>query len=55
MTKTLMKAIMRRSALKNKFYKSKSLEDQNAFRKQRNFFVTGYIRGRKESTLIALI
>ena len=45
MTKTLRKAIMRRSALKNKCYKSKSFEDQNAFKET---FVTGYIRGRKK-------
>ena len=38
MTKNLRKAIMRGSALKNKLYKSKYLEDENAFKKQRNFW-----------------
>ena len=48
MTKTLRKAIMRRSALKNKFYKSKSLEGQDAFRKQRNFCNRLYKREKRK-------
>ena len=48
MTKTLRKAIMRRSALKNKFYKSKSFEDENAFRKQRNFCNRLYKREKRK-------
>ncbi len=37
MTKCLRKAIMRRSALENKYYKDKSAETQQAFKKQKNF------------------
>ena len=37
MTKTLKKAIMRRSALQNRFYKEKLPEFEKAFKKQRNF------------------
>ena len=37
MTKQLRKAIMRRSALENKYYKSKRLEDKETFKKQRNY------------------
>ena len=36
-TKIHRKAIMKRSALENKFYKSKSLEDKQAYKKQRNY------------------
>ena len=50
-TKNLRKAIMRRPVFKNKFYKSKSLEYTNAFKKQKTF-VIGCIIGRKEGTLI---
>ena len=39
---------MRRSALKNKFHKSKSLEDRNAFRKQRNFCDRLYKREKRK-------
>ena len=35
MTKTLRKAIMRRSALRNKFFKYKSVEVLAAFKKQK--------------------
>ena len=48
MTKTLRKAIMRRSAFKNKFYKSKSLQDENAFNKQRNFCNRLYKREKRK-------
>ena len=48
MTKTLRKAIMRRPALKNKFYKSKSLQDENAFKKQRNFCNMLYKREKRK-------
>ena len=54
MTKTLRKAIMRRSALKNKFYKSKLSKIRMPLGSKETC-VTGYIRGRKESTFIALI
>ena len=37
MTKALRKAIMRRSALKNKYIKEKSDEAERAFRKQKNY------------------
>ena len=37
MTKTLRKAIMRRSALQNRFYRNRSRETENAFKKQRNY------------------
>ena len=47
MTKTLRKAIMRRSALKNKLYKDYTLENDNAYRKQRNFCSKLYKKVRK--------
>ena len=37
MTKTLRKAIMRRSALKNKFYRDKTLTTERMYKKQKNF------------------
>ena len=37
MTKALRKAIMRRSALQNKYYRNRSYESETAFRKQRNY------------------
>ena len=37
MTKSLRKAIMRRSALENKYYRNKSEETYKAYKKQRNF------------------
>jgi exonuclease III len=37
MNKTLRKAIMRRSALKNKYFKSKTDESHKAFKKQKNY------------------
>ena len=39
---------MRRSALKNKFYKLKSLEDENAFKKPRNFCNRLYKREKRK-------
>ena len=37
MTKTLRKAIMRRSALQNRFYRDGLQETEKAFKKQRNY------------------
>ena len=37
MTNALRKAIMTRSRLDNKYHKNKSIDDYNAFKKQRNF------------------
>ena len=37
MTKTLRKAIMRRSALQNKYYRDRTLESEKAFKKRRNY------------------
>ena len=34
--------------LKNKFYKSKSFEDENAFKKQRNFCIRLYKREKRK-------
>ena len=48
MTKTLRKAIMRRSALENKYHKSKSLDDRNAYKKQRNFCNRLYKREKRK-------
>ena len=38
MTKIHRKAIMKRSALENKYHKSKILEDKQAYKKQRNYW-----------------
>ena len=48
MTKTLRKAIMRRSALQNKLYKDNTLENDNAYRKQRNFCSKLYKKVRRK-------
>ena len=48
MTKTLRKAIMRRSALKNKFYKCNSFQEENAFKKQRHFCNRLYKREKRK-------
>ena len=48
MTKILRKAIMRRSALQKRFYKSKCLEDKDAFKKQRNYCNRLYKRERRK-------
>ena len=37
MNKTLNKELMKRSNLRNKYFKSRSEEDRQRFRKQRNF------------------
>ena len=39
MTKVLRKAIMRRSALENKYYKSKSVEAKMLYKKQKNYTI----------------
>ena len=48
MTKTLRKAIMRRSALEKKYFKSKSLGDKYAFKKHRNFCNRLYKREKRK-------
>ena len=48
MTKTLRKAIMSRSALENKYYKSKRLNDKEIYKKQRNFCNRLYKRERRK-------
>ena len=47
MTKVLRKAIMIRSALEKKYYKSKSVEDRHAFKRQRNFCNRMYKREKR--------
>ena len=47
MTKQHRKAIMKRSALENKYYKSKSLEDKQAYKKQRNYCNRLYKREKR--------
>ena len=47
MTKTLRKAIMRRSQLQTKYFKNKSQNDYLAFKKQRNFCSKLYKKERK--------
>ena len=37
MTSTLRNAIMRRSALQNRYYRNRTLETEKAFKKQRNY------------------
>ena len=46
--KQLRKAIMKRSALENKYYKSKNLQDKQAYKKQRNFCNRLYKRERRK-------
>ena len=48
MPKILRKAIMTRSALQKRFYKSKCLEDKYAFKKQRNYCNRLYKRERRK-------
>ena len=48
MTKTLRKAIMRRSALQNRYYRDKLPESEKAFKKQRNFTNKLLKKGKKE-------
>ena len=47
MTKALRKAIMTRSRLDNQYHKNKSIDEYNAFKKQRNFCNRLYKRERK--------
>ena len=47
MTKKLRKAIMKRSALEKRYYKSKSLKDKEAFKKQRNYCNRLYKREKR--------
>ena len=48
MTKTLRKAIMKRSALKNKFYREKTLITESMYKKQRNFCSRLYKKEKKK-------
>ena len=48
MTKTLRKAIMRRSALKNKFYKDKTPTAERMYKKQKNFCSRLYKKERRK-------
>ena len=48
MTKSLRKAFMRRSALQNKYFKSGSTVDHNAFKSQRNYCSRLYKKERKK-------
>ena len=48
MTKTLRKAIMRRSQLQTKYFKNKSENNYLAFKKQRNFCSKLYKKERKK-------
>ena len=47
MTKQHRKAIIKRSALANKYYKSKSLKDKQAYKKQRNYCNRLYKKGKR--------
>ena len=48
MTKTLRKAIMKRSELASKYHKTKNNEDYSKFKKQRNFCSKLYKKERKK-------
>ena len=48
MTKALRKAIMKRSELASKYHKTKSIEDYNIYKKQRNFCSKLYKKERKK-------
>ena len=48
MNKTLRKAMMRRTQLQNKYYKTKTDEDLKSFKKQRNFVSHLYKKRRKQ-------
>ena len=48
MTKTLRKAIMRRSQLQNKYHKNRSEENQTNYKKQKNFCSRLYKKERKK-------
>ena len=47
MTKTLKKAIMNRSRFENRYYKTKSMEDKNNYKRQKNYCMRLYKRERK--------
>ena len=47
MTKTLRKAIMKRSELKSKYYKNKLVQDFQLYKKQRNYCSKLYKKERK--------
>ena len=47
MTKALRKAIMKRSELETKYYRTKCLADRKAYRKQKNFVSKFYKKERK--------
>ena len=48
MSKALHKAIMKRSELATKYHKTKSIEDYNNYKKQRNFCSKLYKKERKK-------
>ena len=48
MTKALRKAIMRRSQLQSKYYKTRNLTDYESFKKQRNYVSKMYKKERKK-------
>ena len=48
MTKALRKAIMRRSALKNRLYNNYTIENSNNYKKQRNYCSRLYKKERKK-------
>ena len=47
MTKTLRKAIMKRSELKSKYCKNKLVQDFQLYKKQRNYYSKLYKKERK--------
>ena len=47
MTKTLRKAIMRRSALKNRWFRDKTLDSEREYKKQKNFCSKLYKKERR--------
>ena len=50
MTKSLRKAMMKRSELETMFYRSKTIKSQKAFKKQRNYVSKLYKKERKSIT-----
>ena len=50
MTKALRKAIMKRSSLNNKIYKNGTVENQKAYKKQKNYCRRLYFKKRKNIT-----
>jgi len=49
MTRTLRKAMMKRTELANKYNKSRTLDDYNKFRKHRNYVNRLYTREREKN------